>query len=228
MANCAMNYNTFRDSSIWVRDTGRVRLTPGRSQRIRDDWQPLLGRIPLWPTQTKILGGPWSEYLLQKQRNSATDLNERICTKWNAVDAKQEELPTAVDNRNDITWLQTSWLINGPACSRQRTCSQVDTLQVRRYRYTAVKPRAHGVFTGKNRGATTFSKLEVQFLGLCYYTEQNMDGIPSFVHCIVLRNGKKVGVVHPNFWGSGPPDLPSGCAHGKKSRHRRAKYWKRA
>ena len=25
---------------------------------------------------------------------------------------------------------------------------------------------------------------------------------------------KKVGVVRPNFLGSGPPDLPSGCAHG--------------
>jgi len=32
-------------------------------------------------------------------------------------------------------------------------------------------------------------KVGVQFLGLGYYTEQNMDGIPSFVHCSVLRNG---------------------------------------
>ena len=63
-----------------------------------------------------------------------------------------------------------------------------------------------------------FSKLGVQFLGLGYYTEQNMDGIPSFVHCSVLRNGnhtlhQKVGVVRPIFFfggGSGPP-TPSGC-----------------
>ena len=39
------------------------------------------------------------------------------------------------------------------------------------------------------RGATTFSKLGVQFLGLGYCTEQNTDGIPSFVHCRLLRNG---------------------------------------
>ena len=37
------------------------------------------------------------------------------------------------------------------------------------------------------RGATTFSKLGVQFLGLCYCTEQNTDGIPSVVHCSLLR-----------------------------------------
>jgi len=54
------------------------------------------------PNQT-FLGGPSSEYLLQKQRNGVADLNERICTRRNAVTAKQEELPTAVDNRNNIT-----------------------------------------------------------------------------------------------------------------------------
>jgi len=41
------------------------------------------------------------------------------------------------------------------------------------------------------RGATTFSKLGVQFLGLGYDTEQNVDGIPGFVHCSVLRNGNR-------------------------------------
>jgi len=68
------------------------------------------------------------------------------------------------------------------------------------------------------RGATTFSKLGVQFLGLGYYTEQNTDGIPSFVHCNVLRNGNHT--LHQEswggptkFWGSRPPPrLPSGCA----------------
>jgi len=61
------------------------------------------------------------------------------------------------------------------------------------------------------RGATTFSKLGVQLLGLGYCTEQNADGIPSFVHCSLLCNGiitlfiKKVAVVRPNF---GSPDLP--------------------
>ena len=40
-----------------------------------------------------------------------------------------------------------------------------------------------------DRGATTFSKLGVQFLGLGYCTEQNTDGIPSFVHCRLLRDG---------------------------------------
>ena len=33
------------------------------------------------------------------------------------------------------------------------------------------------------RGTTTFSKLGVQFLGVGYCTEQNADGIPSFMYC---------------------------------------------
>jgi len=67
-----------------------------------------------------------------------------------------------------------------------------------------------------SRGATTFSKLGVQFLGLGYYTE-HMDGIPSFVHCSVLRNGNHT--LHQESWGGpskffgGPdPQPPSGCA----------------
>ena len=64
-------------------------------------------------------------------------------------------------------------------------------------------------FSEAGRRATTFSKLGVQFLGVGYCTEQNTDGIPSFVHCSLLRNGitvitlfiKKVGVVRPNFGG---------------------------
>jgi len=66
------------------------------------------------------------------------------------------------------------------------------------------------------RGATTFSKLGVQFLGLGYCTEQNTDGIPSFVQCSLLRNGdhslhQKVVVVRPIFGGT-PLPTPSGCA----------------
>jgi len=62
------------------------------------------------------------------------------------------------------------------------------------------------------RAATAFSKLRVQFLGLGYCTEQNMDGIPSFVHCS-LQLHKKLGwsvqILLFFFWGgrrgSGPP-----------------------
>jgi len=53
-----------------------------------------------------------------------------------------------------------------------------------------VRPNPHKLFP--HRGATTFSKLGVQFLGLGYYTEQNTDGIPSFVHCS-LQLRKKLG-----------------------------------
>jgi len=68
------------------------------------------------------------------------------------------------------------------------------------------------------RGATTFSKLGVQFIGLGYCTEQNTDGIPSFVHCSLLRNGnhtihqKSWGGPFKFFWGSGLSRPPSGCA----------------
>jgi len=74
----------------------------------------------------------------------------------------------------------------------------------------------------RNRGATTFSKLGVQFLGLGYYSEQNMDGIPSFVHCSVLRNGNHT--LHQESWGGGsgpPPRPPSVCAVVKEYNKRR-------
>ena len=63
------------------------------------------------------------------------------------------------------------------------------------------------------RGATTFSKLWVQFLGIGYCTEQNTDGIPSFVDCSMLRNGnhtlrQKSRVVRPNLRGGSPADSP--------------------
>ena len=66
-----------------------------------------------------------------------------------------------------------------------------------------------------DRGATTFSKFGVQFLGLGYCAEQNTDGIPSFVHCSLLRNGnhtlhqKKLGW-SVQIFGGGPhsPDPP--------------------
>jgi len=59
------------------------------------------------------------------------------------------------------------------------------------------------------RGATTFSKLGVQFLGLGYCTEQNTDIIPSFVHSSRLYNGnhslhQKSWGGPSKFWGSGP------------------------
>jgi len=60
------------------------------------------------------------------------------------------------------------------------------------------------------RGATTFSKLRVQFLGLGYCTEQTTDGIPSFVHCS-LQLRKKLGWYF-QIWGIWTPRPPSGCA----------------
>ena len=42
----------------------------------------------------------------------------------------------------------------------------------------------------------------VQCLGVGYCTEQNADGIPSFVHCRLLRNGNHT--LHQKSWG-GPP-----------------------
>jgi len=92
-----------------------------------------------------------------------------------------------------------------------------------RVRYPTISPevnistRARGL---KARGATTFSKLGVQFLGLGYCTEQNKDGIPSFVHCSLLRNSNHI--LHQKswggpskFWGSIPLCPPSGCALAK-------------
>ena len=60
------------------------------------------------------------------------------------------------------------------------------------------------------RGATTFSKLGVQFLGLGYCTEQNTDGIANFVHCSVQLR-KKLGW-SVQILGVRTPRPPSGCA----------------
>jgi len=63
------------------------------------------------------------------------------------------------------------------------------------------------------RGATTFSKLGVQFLGLGYYTEQNTYGIPS--SCTAVCSYVKSWGGRSKCWGSGPPPpapSPSGCA----------------
>ena len=55
----------------------------------------------------------------------------------------------------------------------------------------------------------------VQFLGLGYYTEQNTDGIPSFVHCS-LQLRKKFGWSVQILGGPDPPPRSpsSGCALG--------------
>jgi len=62
---------------------------------------------------------------------------------------------------------------------------------------------------GRNHVFKVGGPIFCQCLGYC--TEENTDGIPSFVDCSLLRNGvitlfiKKVGVVRPNFGGSGSP-----------------------
>jgi len=68
------------------------------------------------------------------------------------------------------------------------------------------------------RGATTFLKLGVQFLGLGYCTKQNTDIVPSFVHCSLLRRPNGSHTFHQKSWGGpskfwgGAPDPPSCCA----------------
>ena len=58
-----------------------------------------------------------------------------------------------------------------------------------------------------------FQSWGVQFLGLGYCTEQNTDGIPSFVHCSLLRNVNHT--LHQKSWGGpskfwgGPDPRPS-------------------
>jgi len=68
------------------------------------------------------------------------------------------------------------------------------------------------------QGHSNVFKVGVQFLGLGYCTQQNTDGIPSFVDCSLLRNGnhtfhqKSWGGPSNFFGGSGHPRPPSGCA----------------
>jgi len=64
-----------------------------------------------------------------------------------------------------------------------------------------------------------FQSWGVQFLRLGYCTEQNTDGIPSCVHCSLLRNGSHILIQKSwggpsKFWGSGvrTPRTSSGCA----------------
>ena len=67
----------------------------------------------------------------------------------------------------------------------------------------------YAIASEKSGAQSRFQSLGVQFLGLGYCTEQNADGIPSFVHCRLLRNGiitlfiKKVGGGPSNFFFGG-------------------------
>jgi len=87
----------------------------------------------------------------------------------------------------------------------------MDGLHLPVFRYTAAVD-----FLQQPGAQPRFQSWGVQFLGLGYYTEQNMDGIPNFVHCSVLRNGNHT--LHQESWGGpsklGGPDSPdpSGCA----------------
>jgi len=62
------------------------------------------------------------------------------------------------------------------------------------------------------QGRNHVFKVGVQFLGVDYCTEQNADGIPSFVDYSLLRNGNHT--LHQKSWGGpskfwGPyPRLP--------------------
>ena len=73
-----------------------------------------------------------------------------------------------------------------------------------------LQTRTKPAFQGRNH----VFNVGVQFVGLGYYTEQNTDGIPSFVDCSLLRNGihnlhqKSWGGPSNFFGGSGPPDPP--------------------
>jgi len=74
----------------------------------------------------------------------------------------------------------------------------------------------HTIRYDTKQGRNHVFKVGVQFLGLGYCTEQNTDGIPSFVVCSRLRNGnhtlhQKSWGGRPNFWGP-DPSTPSGCA----------------
>jgi len=74
-------------------------------------------------------------------------------------------------------------------------------------------PKSHALPGAQPR----FQSWGVKCLGVGYCTEQNADGIPSFVHCRLLRNGnhtlhQKSWGGPSKFWGSGPPRPPSGCA----------------
>jgi len=71
-----------------------------------------------------------------------------------------------------------------------------------------------------DRGATTFSKLGVQCLGVDYCTEQNADGIPMFVHCRLLRNGNHT--LHQKSWGG-----PFTFGGGGSGPHRPDPHWLR-
>ena len=61
------------------------------------------------------------------------------------------------------------------------------------YNGPSVLPLKIAPFHGDlDQGRNHVFKGGVQFIGLGYYTEQNTDGIPSFVHCS-LQLRKKLG-----------------------------------
>jgi len=109
--------------------------------------------------------------------------------------------------------------LNYPTSKTYHKKKQIDKTSV--YRILRGGSKGEGVVrepAGWKPGAQPrFQSWGVQFLGLGYCTEQNTDGIPSFVDCSLLRNGNHT--LHQKSWG-GPskflgvrtPLTPSGCA----------------
>ena len=133
-------------------------------------------------------------------------------------------LPGALTARAGQLWSAVSILLSADTLhvsSHKPTITRNARQAVRglwRARYNvylrySVNMSGDAIASEKSGAQSRFQSLGVQFLGLGYCTEQNADGIPSFVHCRLLRNGnhtlhKKVEVVRPNFLGSRPPDPP--------------------
>ena len=131
------------------------------------------------------------------------------CITWCRYDIET----TAVRSRIYIT-------VSGALCMRP-----LNDVAIARYLFTQGGPktgtlclivRSFKLCTVLFSPFLTQGRNQFHFLGLGYCTEQNTDGIPSFVQCSLLRNGdhslhQKVVVVRPIFGGT-PLPTPSGCA----------------
>jgi len=105
-------------------------------------------------------------------------------------------------------------------CSSRRSCTDLDCTGASCPRHPALPvtpPTTVNIAAINLYGRNHVFKVRgpIPWSMLWRYTEQNTDGIPSFVHCSLSRNGDRT--LHEKswgdpskFWGSGrpPPDLP--------------------
>jgi len=128
-------------------------------------------------------------------------------------------MPT-ISKDHAVTCLRCLWIFNGifntnfPLSESENISKIGQQLEKQK----ASSDCTVATFWLKVRGATTFSKLGVQFLGLRYYTKQNTTVYPVSCTAVCCYVKKNLGWWSVQILGVRTPSTPSGCALAQSDR----------